>query len=98
MDPNSPQAQAQAMHMFAAMLPLIGLFAIICIAVIVFPLWKICTKAGLSGALSLLVIVPFGILIVLYIVAFSQWKIMPTSDTVVYPPSYPPPTNYPPAS
>ena len=94
MDPQ--QSQAQAMHAMLVMMPILLIVSVICIAILIIPLWKICTKAGLSGPLSLLAIIPFGILIVLYVVAFSQWKIAPTSDTVVYPPTYPPP-NYPPA-
>jgi hypothetical protein len=95
MDPQ--QAQAQAMHAMMVMLPIFLVVGIVCVAIVIIPLWKICTKAGLSGPLSLLTIIPFGMLIVLYVIAFSQWKIAPTSDTVVYPPAYPPPPSYPPA-
>ncbi len=41
--------------------------------VFVWPLWTICSKAGLPPALSLLTLLPFGIVIVLFIVALSDW-------------------------
>ncbi|MDB5346380.1 MAG: hypothetical protein JWP89_4757 [Schlesneria sp.] len=41
--------------------------------VFVWPLWRICTKAGLPPVLSLLSLLPFGIVIVLFVVALSDW-------------------------
>lgn len=45
---------------------------------IVVPYWKIFSKAGFSGALSLLMLVPLANIVVLYYVAFSDWKIRQT--------------------
>jgi heme/copper-type cytochrome/quinol oxidase subunit 2 len=42
------------------------IFAIIC-------WWKIFAKAGYSGAMGLLLLVPFGELIMLLILAFGKW-------------------------
>ena len=42
--------------------------------VLLVPYWKIFSKAGFSGWLALLMIFPLVNLIVLYIVAFSEWK------------------------
>jgi len=42
---------------------------------IVIPYWKIFSKAGFSGALSLLMWVPLVNIVVLYYIAFSNWKI-----------------------
>ncbi|MCX5675669.1 MAG: hypothetical protein NTX87_11745 [Planctomycetota bacterium] len=42
------------------------IFAIVC-------WWKIFAKAGYSGALGLLLLVPFGELIMLLILAFGKW-------------------------
>ncbi len=42
--------------------------------VFVIPYWKIFSKAGFSGWLSLLILLPIVNLVVLYIVAFSDWK------------------------
>ncbi|MCO5118643.1 MAG: hypothetical protein M9951_03295 [Burkholderiaceae bacterium] len=41
---------------------------------IVLPFWKIFAKAGFSGWLSLLMIVPMVNLIALYVLAFSDWS------------------------
>ncbi len=38
------------------------------------PYWRIFSKAGFSGWLSLLMIVPLANVVVLYVVAFSEWK------------------------
>ena len=41
---------------------------------LIVPTWRICVRAGFSGALSLLHFVPFvGTLIVMAILAFSDW-------------------------
>jgi hypothetical protein len=41
---------------------------------LVIPTWRICARAGFSGALSLLHFVPFvGTLVVMAILAFSDW-------------------------
>jgi hypothetical protein len=60
-----------------------GLMAILVLPIFVIPFWKIFSKAGFAGALSLLMIVPFVNLIVLYIVAFSEWKIKPGNAPVI---------------
>jgi uncharacterized RDD family membrane protein YckC len=39
----------------------------------VIPFWKICTKAGFPGALSLLMLVPLGNLILPFYLAFAEW-------------------------
>jgi uncharacterized membrane protein YhaH (DUF805 family) len=68
------------------------LFVLVIVAFFIFLLWRIFTKAGMSGALSLLVLVPFGGIIVLCILAFGDWKVVPApTASPYYPPSYPPP-------
>jgi hypothetical protein len=64
---------------------------------IIFMLWRVFTKAGMNGALSLLVLIPFGLLIVLAILAFGDWKVVPIAEAAPLPPPYTPPS-YPPAS
>ena len=51
-----------------------GLIFLVMLPVVVIPYWKIFSKAGFSGWLSLLILLPIVNLIVLYIVAFSDWK------------------------
>jgi len=55
---------------------LIAIAVLLALAVLVFVIicwWKIFSKAGYSGALSLLILVPFGELIMLCIMAFGKW-------------------------
>ena len=88
------QSQAHVL----ALLPFFFLFGLVAVAIIIFPLWRICTRAGLAGPLALLTLLwPIGLLIVLYILAFADWKVVPVA-TLPYPPTYPPPPSYPPAS
>jgi hypothetical protein len=101
MDPQ----QQHAANMLAGMgvgFILIGLLiAFAFLAFWVFLYWRIFTKAGLSGALSLIIIFPFfGYLIVLCILAFAEWKVIPAPlayGLQPYPPPPPPPLMYPPA-
>jgi hypothetical protein len=48
---------------------LIPLFIVLAVV----PYWKIFEKAGWSGALSLLMLVPLANLVVLWVFAFSDW-------------------------
>ena len=47
---------------------------VVIVHIVPIPYWRIFSKAGFSGWLSLLMIVPLVNLIILYIVAFSDWK------------------------
>lgn len=38
------------------------------------PLWFICRKAGFSPWLTLLNCVPFGTVVLLYLLAFAEWR------------------------
>jgi hypothetical protein len=97
MDPQ--QAQQQAFHMMAALLPMIFLFWAVIMAFLVFLFWRIFAKAGMAGALGLLVIIPgVGWLIALCILAFGEWKVVPVPPQAYYPPNYPPPPAYPPSA
>jgi len=49
------------------------IFLLIWIAVIIVPFWKIFSKAGFSGWLSLLMLLPLVNLIMLYFLAFAKW-------------------------
>ena len=60
-----------------------GLMAVLVLPIFVIPYWKIFSKAGFAGALSLLMLVPLVNLIVLYVIAFSEWKVKPGKATVV---------------
>jgi hypothetical protein len=61
------------------------------VAIITIPTWFICKKAGFSPWLSLLNIIPtFGTLILLYVLAFGEWKTTPTTTAVAWQPPPPP--------
>jgi hypothetical protein len=49
-------------------------FILVILPVIILPYWKIFQKAGFTPALSILMLVPLVNLILLYYVAFSDWK------------------------
>jgi hypothetical protein len=98
MDPQDQHAANLMAGMGVGVL-LVGFVVIFAfLAFMVYLLWRIFTKAGMSGALSLLVFIPgFGGLIVLCILAFAEWKVVPVAQYVALPPAYPPPPSYPPA-
>ena len=43
----------------------------------VVPLWRICKRAGLKPGLSLLALIPGGILVLLWVLAFARWPGLP---------------------
>jgi hypothetical protein len=57
------------------------------LAVVVIPYWLIFKKAGFPAPLALLMPVPLVGVVVLYVVAFSRWKVTPQ---VAYAPPPPP--------
>lgn len=71
--PQEYAAENRGIEMPVTTIRLIGAIAFWILAI--FPCWRIFTKAGFSGWLALLLIVPFVNLVVLYYVAFSNWKI-----------------------
>ena len=75
----------------------IVVFALAFLAFVIFLLWRIFTKAGLNGAMSLLIFVPgIGGLLVLCLLAFMDWMVVPIAQAAPLSPPYTPP-NYPPA-
>jgi hypothetical protein len=54
-----------------------GLFHLLVVAaLIVIPFWQLFSKAGYSGWLSLLMLLPLINVIALYVLAFSDWPAM----------------------
>ena len=51
------------------------LILIIYVAIIVVPFWRILKKAGYTGALSLLALIPLVNIILLWVFAFSKWPV-----------------------
>jgi hypothetical protein len=98
MDPQ--QSQQQAMHIMMTLIPIFMIVGLAFAAFFVFLFWRIFTKAGLAGPLALLVLIPgIGHLVILCILAFADWKVVPIAETAspYLPPVYPPPPPPPPA-
>jgi hypothetical protein len=82
----------QLQKIMMAVIPMIGIFMVIGLAILILPCWFICKKAGFSPWLALLNIVPAGNLILLYILAFAEWKVVaavPPPLPYPYPPAPP---------
>jgi heme/copper-type cytochrome/quinol oxidase subunit 2 len=81
-------------HIFMAMLVIIPMIMLFVIAIVMVPCWFILKKAGFTPWLSLLCIVPsLGTLVLLYLLAFAEWKVVPfPQQGWMPPPPYPPPT------
>jgi hypothetical protein len=88
---QSPLDQAQIQKMVIAFMAIIPVIYVVGRAVVIVPAWFICKKAGFSPWLSMLNILPLGGLVLSYVVAFSEWKVVP-----VPPPGWTPPSSYPP--
>ena len=94
---NQPDP-AQVIQMLSAMAAFIFVFYLIGVVIVAIPSWFICKKAGFSPWLSLLCIIPtIGILVMLYILAFAEWKVQPAPQ-IGWAPPYPPQPPYPPTS
>jgi hypothetical protein len=94
--PNQPNME-QAQRIAMAILAIMPFIILIGLAIVILPFWFICKKAGFSPWLSMLNIVPFGSLILCYVLAFADWKVVPVAPPVFAPPgSYPPQPPYPP--
>jgi hypothetical protein len=84
--------------MVMAMMAIIPIIIVITIAIVMIPCWFILKKAGFSPWLSMLCLIPsLGTLVLLYVLAFAEWKVTP-APMASYPPPYPPPPQppYPP--
>ena len=76
-----------------AMMAIIPIIILVCLLIILIPFWFILKKAGFSPWLTLINIVPMGTLILLYVLAFADWKVVPAPPPVWLQPQQPP---YPP--
>ena len=64
----------QMSGILAAVFGFYAVFLLVILTAVIIPLWFICKKAGFSPWLSFLIIVPFGGLVLLYVLAFAEWK------------------------
>jgi hypothetical protein len=42
-------------------------------AFMIWPAWRICSKAGFSGALGILIVIPLANVFLLFFLAFAEW-------------------------
>ncbi len=93
------QDPTQFMHVMVFFLAFYSIFILIGLTAVIIPTWFICKKAGFSPWLSFLNLVfPIGGLVLLYVLAFADWKVVPvTPYWQPYPqPPYPPTPPMPP--
>ena len=48
---------------------------VVILLVTIVPFWRIVSKTGLPGVLSLLFLIPFANIIMLFVLAFTKWPI-----------------------
>ena len=92
-DTTTTPQQQQIMTAMAGMMGIIFFIWFLVMAFIIFCFWRIFTKAGMSGAMSLLMLIPgIGPIIVVCLLAFGDWKVAPIPQYTAVPPVYPPPS------
>ena len=72
------------MHMLTAFMAIMPIFILIGIVILIIPYWMIFKKAGFSPWLSILMFVPLVNFIMLYLLAFSEWKVVPVAQAAPY--------------
>lgn len=87
---NQPDPE-QIKRIVMAFMTILPILILIGLAIIIVPTWFICKKAGFSPWLSMLCLLPsVGLLILLYVLAFADWKTMPPPQMGWTPGPYPP--------
>jgi len=74
------------LHMMMGMMSVFGIFFAIGMLIYIIPFWFIFKKAGFSPVLSLLLIIPLVNIVMLYVLAFSEWKVVPVAQAAPYVP------------
>jgi hypothetical protein len=97
---QSPFDPEMVKHIAAIVLTIIPIIMLVVIAIVMVPFWFILKKAGFSPWISLVCILPsLGSLILLYVLAFAEWKVVPAPQGYWPPqPPYPPQPPFPPQS
>jgi hypothetical protein len=67
------QETMPSLSVIVLILVFVILMLVVLAVITVIPFWRICTKAGFPGALSLLMLVPLGNLILPFYIAFADW-------------------------
>jgi len=86
---NQPDPEV-VKRMMMMIIPIVLAIYVVVVAVLMVPCWFILKKAGLSPWLSLLcIITSLGTLVLLYVLAFSEWKVVPAPQQAYLPPQPP---------
>jgi hypothetical protein len=56
----------------------------VAILLVVLPFWFICKKAGFHGALSLLMLVPIGNIVLPFVLAFAEWPAFKAQENQLF--------------
>jgi len=85
------QPNPEMMHEIMMMIvPLMLIGYLVVVVLLMIPCWFICKKAGFSPWLSLLcIIASLGTLVLLYVLAFAEWKVAPAPRVGWAPPQPP---------
>jgi uncharacterized membrane protein YhaH (DUF805 family) len=75
MPDSSTESTQQALAILSTFGAITGIIAIASVVFAIIIYWRIFSKAGYSGAMSLLMLVPIANLIVICILAFGEWPI-----------------------
>ena len=88
---DAPNAAA-IQHLMMVVLAIIPIIYAVIVAIVMVPCWFILKKAGFSPWLSLMCLIPsLGTLVLLYVLAFADWKIAPVAPPGLQPePPFPP--------
>jgi len=93
---QAPPNPEMIRRVFLMMVPLFFVFYLVAVALVMVPCWFICKKAGFSPWVSLACLVPsLGTLVLLYVLAFADWKVVPAPPQAYWPPQQPPPSTPP---
>jgi hypothetical protein len=66
-------------------------FGLVVMLAVLLPYWFIFKKAGFSPWLALLMVVPLANIVMLYVLAFAPWNVVPVSQVYPAPPAPRPP-------
>jgi hypothetical protein len=80
----------QAKHIAMMFLAIMPIVVLVFMAIVIVPFWFICKKAGFSPWLSLINVIPLGNFILIYVLAFAEWKTPLAPPQAGYPYPYPP--------
>jgi hypothetical protein len=73
---------------------LLAVVGFIVVSFRILPFWFICKKAGFSPWLSLLYLVPLGGVVLNFVLAFGNWRVLPAPPVAWTPQQFPPQPPY----